>query len=156
MVVYQFNNEPYRLFLALCASGLPQTDQFIHGTLQKHILREIRVTEAAVKGNVAWNNRSNRFTVTSDKITEAKNDQEGEGEDDAADERMQGEAGAASKPTRNNPVLYTIYGQSCSAAKSFQSSICTYSIKEVREYHAEIPKFQSICFKRMKIADLTR
>ena len=82
MVVYQFNNEPYRLFLALCASGLPQTDQFIHGTLQKHILREIRVTEAAVKGNVAWNNRSNRFTVTSDKITEAKNDQEGEGEDE--------------------------------------------------------------------------
>lgn len=126
MIVRQFNNDPYRLFLAVCASGLPQTDLFIQGTLQKHIVRELRITEAAKKGTAIWYSKRRRYMISTDKSVEANEDPDREG---VADEDIDyvpsnEKAGVFPRPTRKNAALYTMYGQSCATARSFQSSLC--------------------------------
>ena len=122
MLTYQFNNEPIRLFLACLASGLPQADQFVNTSLQKFMLREMRTHAAAVEGNVSWVPQMKRYTMHG--IEKDK------GDDEDADDGVGGEGGAETgatpRPTINNPMLSTVYGQSLVMAKSFQGAICTF------------------------------
>lgn len=144
---HQFNNEPLRLLLASLSCGLRPTDAFITSTLQKHLFREMKISDLAVKNREAlrWNGLNKRWAVTtttgngSGKPGGADMDGDGEGEDDDDLERefsVEAPGGADTSasatsldgrpaiPTKQNPVLVTIYGQICIAAKSYQSGIC--------------------------------
>ncbi|THH04363.1 hypothetical protein EW145_g5576 [Phellinidium pouzarii] len=127
ILTYQFNNEPVRIFLAALASGLAQTDQVINTSFQKFLLREMRIGVAAVEGNVQWVNHVRRYALSS--IVSEKQDAE-EPEEAGAD-NTGGDSEQAreifkeitAKPTKYNPVLPTLYGQSLIMAKSYQSAI---------------------------------
>lgn len=139
MTRYQFNNEPLRILLASIASGLRPTDAFITSTLQKHLFREMKLADAAVKNpeSLRWNPTNRRYAHTSTGAGSAKAGEDGDvGEDDDMDVDAEGDrAHHASTsaipsddlelPTKQNPVIVTIYGQICIAAKSYQSAICT-------------------------------
>lgn len=131
---HQFNNEPMRLLLSTLASGLRPTDSFISSTLQKHLLREVRLSDGAVKTPelLKWNNSSQRYHLGT--VKSAPGDEAIKGadapEDDAEDAGDVAEPTPTSDkqplwlPTKNNPVPVTLYGQLCLAAKSYQSAIC--------------------------------
>ena len=131
---HQFNNEPMRLLLSSLSSGLRPADSFISSTLQKHMLREVRLSDGAVKTPelLKWHNASQRYHLGTAKSA---------GDDDAikgadAPEDDAEEFGDATEPapssdkrplwlpTKNNPIPVTLYGQLCLAAKSYQSAIC--------------------------------
>ncbi|EPQ55553.1 TPR-like protein [Gloeophyllum trabeum ATCC 11539] len=130
--IHQFNNEPFRLLCATLASGLPQTDAFIVSTLQKHILRDLKIHDTAVKNRDAlkWNVVSHRWTMAS--AGSSKTDDGDEGVDDDAAEFVRGasitttssDSAKPPYPTTHNPMIVGIYGQICCAAKSYQSAIC--------------------------------
>lgn len=134
---YQFNNEPLRILLASISSGLRPTDAFITSTLQKHLFRELKLSDAAVKTPEAlrWNPLNKRYAHTGAGMASAKGDDGDAGEDDDMDIDADGDRSqhttmstAMSEkfelPTKQNPVIVTIYGQICIAAKSYQSAIC--------------------------------
>ncbi|KAI0063565.1 TPR-like protein [Artomyces pyxidatus] len=118
--IYQFNNEPLRLLTASLASGYRSTDSFITSTLQKHLFREIRLSDSAVKGRdtLKWNAGTRRWGLTASKSGEGDEVPEDE-QVGPADEKVP----AAELPTKDNPILATIYGQISLAAKSYQSAI---------------------------------
>ncbi|KAH6893966.1 hypothetical protein BKA70DRAFT_1160794 [Coprinopsis sp. MPI-PUGE-AT-0042] len=141
---HQFNNEPLRLLLASLSCGLRPTDAFITSTLQKHLFREMKISDSAVKNRdgLRWNGLNKRWAVTPTGSGSGKSgggDMEGDGEgedDDDLERELSAEipAGADTSsatnvegrpaiPTKQNPVLVTIYGQICIAAKSYQSGI---------------------------------
>jgi general transcription factor 3C polypeptide 3 (transcription factor C subunit 4) len=139
--VHQFNNEPLRILLASLASGMRPTDSFIVSTLQKHILREIKLGDMAVKNPDAlkWNALNKRW-VAAQGSTSAKGVEADDGmDDDIADENTnenpppsgglqdkdKANAPRAEMPTKSNPYIVAVYGQICIAAKSYQSAICT-------------------------------
>ncbi|TFK50646.1 TPR-like protein [Heliocybe sulcata] len=130
MNVHQFNNEPLRLLCATLASGLRQTDSFIISTLQKHMLREMKIHDTAVKDREAlrWGPVGRRYVLA------PGGPNKGEEADDAAGDdvgdAIQNETEATPDtgpnrflPTRHNPMLIGLYGQICCAAKSYQSAI---------------------------------
>lgn len=131
---YQFNNEPMRLLLSSLASGLRPTDSFISSTLQKHLLREVRLSDGAVKTPefLRWNNSGQRYHLGT--VKSGGDDETIKGADAAEDDAE--DAGDAAEPTpatdkkplwlpmKNNPYPVTLYGQLCLAAKSYQSAIC--------------------------------
>jgi general transcription factor 3C polypeptide 3 (transcription factor C subunit 4) len=130
--IYQFNNEPLRILLASLASGMQSTDSFITSTLQKHIFRELRLADTAVKhpDGLKWNQLNRRWVIA----TGSKPVEDNEiGEDDATMDiplAPQKEKGKTSEsrprlPTTNSPIPFATYGQICIAAKSYQSAICT-------------------------------
>ncbi|KAF8549682.1 TPR-like protein [Imleria badia] len=130
--VYQFNNEPMRLLLSSLASGLRPTDSFISSTLQKHMLREVRLSDGAVKTPelLKWNNSSQRYHLTvksagDDEAIKGGDAPEDDAEDagDAADPAPTSDKKPLWLPTKNNPLPVTLYGQLCLAAKSYQSAI---------------------------------
>jgi general transcription factor 3C polypeptide 3 (transcription factor C subunit 4) len=119
--------------MAALASGLRPTDSFIMSTLQKHLFREMKLGDAAVKNkdSLKWNPLNRRYAPTS-----AATNNVGEG-DDAVDDDVEDIAGEdvpeetpidksslPPTPTKNNPLTVAIYGQICAAAKSYQSAIC--------------------------------
>ncbi|TFK26991.1 TPR-like protein [Coprinopsis marcescibilis] len=164
---HQFNNEPLRLLLACLASGLRPTDAFITSTLQKHLFREMKLADMAVKSpeSLRWNSLNKRWAGNIVSKGEGKKgaggDEDVDGEEDAEGEEEDGDEGAGETvtvisgsgsepaqassahvekasgaagtelhvegrsklPTKHNPVLVTIYGQICIAAKSYQSAI---------------------------------
>ena len=125
MFMHQFNNEPFRLFLVALASGLPQTDEFVDTRLQKFILREMRISEAAVKDNVAWVQNSRRYALPRSTKPTEDNDEDDDDEADSVENtlakvRQEG----TMKPSKDNPVVVAIHGLSCLACKSYQSAIC--------------------------------
>lgn len=122
MLIRQFNNEPIRLFLACLASGLAQADTFVNTTLQKFLLREMRTHAAAVDGTVYWVPSLKRYTMNS---SVGKEDVE-EGDEEGAG--VEAEKGIPPKPTKHNPMIALVYGQSLCVAKSFQSAICKFLI----------------------------
>ena len=138
ITTHQFNNEPFRILLASLSSGLRATDAFITSTLQKHLFREIKMADAAVKdpGLLKWNPVNKRYALTSQGKTSGTGVTNGADEDDARDDDMDdvvttvggGESqeivGAPKIPTKHNPIIVTIYGQICIAARSYQSAIC--------------------------------
>ncbi|KAH7882558.1 hypothetical protein F5I97DRAFT_1906074 [Phlebopus sp. FC_14] len=127
---YQFNNEPFRILMSSLASGLRATDSFISSTLQKHMLRELRLSDGAVKTPelLKWNNSSRRYHLITAKATDDDDtakvadalEDEGEGADDADPTSIKK---SIRLPTKNNPMPVTLYGQLCLAAKSYQSAI---------------------------------
>ncbi|KDQ49967.1 hypothetical protein JAAARDRAFT_42458 [Jaapia argillacea MUCL 33604] len=142
--IHQFNNEPHRILAAALASGLRQTDVFIQSTLQKHLLRELKVCASAVKNKDAlrWNAQTKRYAVVSSSSSstsaskgkvedgEEAGDDEGEGDDqnegeetpNVGDDRS-GSSTWIKLPTSHNPMSVAVYGQICTAAKSYQSAI---------------------------------
>ncbi|KAH7927002.1 TPR-like protein [Leucogyrophana mollusca] len=130
---HQFNNEPHRILLATLASGLRSTDSFISSTLQKHILRELRLQDAATKTpeSLKWSIINRRYTLAamknSDGVDLAKANDGDEGLDDEGDEGAVedtvGDKKLLTMPTKNNPVPVALYGQITLAAKSYQSAL---------------------------------
>ncbi|TFY70716.1 hypothetical protein EVG20_g2295 [Dentipellis fragilis] len=136
---YQFNNEPLRLLSATLASGFHATDAYIVSTLQKHLLREVRLSDAAVKSkdNIRWSGRRwGLASVTSKgkavEDDDANEDDEGEGEGTAEEKKK-----IPDVPTKHNPILVTMYGQIALAAKSYQSAI--FYLLHAYDYCADDP-----------------
>ena len=129
MTVHQFNNEPLRLLLSFLSSGLRPTDAFITSTLQKHLFREIKLTDAAVNNpeTLKWNAVTRRWgPVVPGRIGDAA-EVDGDGEDDDLGSRSSEER--PDLPTKSNPVIIALYGQICIAARSYQSALCKFSHK---------------------------
>lgn len=135
---HQFNNEPLRILIASLASGLRNTDAFITSTLQKYLFREMKLFDVAVKnpGNLRWNPVNKRYTLKGGSSKDVG--EGGEGDDDGEEEEEEGgnedenanvivnepSDSTPALPTKENPLIVTIYGQICIAAKSYQSAIC--------------------------------
>lgn len=136
ITAHQFNNEPLRILLASLSSGLVPTDAFITSTLQKHLFREMKLSDTAVKHPemLKWNPLNKRYAPTGSKATEQEQEEE-EDNDEVTQDATIGSSTAAPTsapdtksglppiPTAFNPVIITIYGQICIAAKSYQSAI---------------------------------
>ena len=123
---YQFNNEPIRILLAALASGHRQLDAFVASAFQKAMLREVRFSDLAFSHpeQIKWNPSKRRFFNSA---AAAKNeyDDEGEGEDDTSTDPNQMQVDTPNLPKKPNPLLVTMYGQSCT---SYQSAICMFCI----------------------------
>lgn len=122
MFTYQFNNEPYRIFLATLASGLASAETMMNPNLQKFLLREARISTAAVNGKVRWMRRY----ALSEKQTAVE-----EADDaDMDNGNAEGEGGTkeGSRPTKYNPILPTVHAQSLIMSRSYQSGICERSV----------------------------
>ncbi|KAG1750557.1 uncharacterized protein EDB91DRAFT_1108147 [Suillus paluster] len=133
---HQFNNEAFRLLLVSLASGHRPTDSFVSSTLQKHTLRELRLHDAAVKTPelMKWNVIGRKYNMSSSGKEEPlkANEVEEEGDEEAeiagpaeshTTESTTTEKTAVQMPTKNNPIIVTLYGQMSLAAKSYQSAI---------------------------------
>lgn len=127
---HQFNNEPFRILISSLSNGLRATDSFISSTLQKHLFRELRLSDAAVRTPelLKWNSSSRRYNLSSTKAGEDDDATKGgdvldEEADDAGDADTSGDKRQPRLPTKNNPMPVAIYGQLCLAAKSYQSAI---------------------------------
>jgi general transcription factor 3C polypeptide 3 (transcription factor C subunit 4) len=160
IITHQFNNEPVRILLASLASGLRPTDSFIISTLQKHLLRELKINDTAVKNpdTLRWVPVNRRYAMTSTKSG-------GEGEDppEEEDDVMPDEGSVSSTekqnvprmPTKFNPIPLIVYGQMCTVAKSYQSAICM-SHHVFAELHIMTPNhIQFIYCMRMTIVRMT-
>ena len=117
---HQFNNEPFRILLASLASGYRATDSFLASTLSKHLLRELRAYDTAVKSpeSLRWNPTLHRFSVAGAK---AEDDDAAESAGDAPEGERR-----VRLPSKENPIGVALYGQICLAAKSYQSAICKF------------------------------
>jgi general transcription factor 3C polypeptide 3 (transcription factor C subunit 4) len=112
--------------LASLASGFRPTDSFIVSTLQKHLLRELKHNDVAVKSPelLKWTPSNRRYAVVATKGGDTE-DPADEDEDILPDEN----AHPIEKPnaprilTKQNPIPVAVYGQICTAAKSYQSAI---------------------------------
>lgn len=146
--MHQFNNEPQRILTACLSSGLRPTDAFITSTLQKHLFREMKLADLAVKNPAAlrWNPLIRRYAVAGagggkgepgDEEEEEMDVDLGNGADMAAgagggekgkdkERDKEGKQAPLEIPTKHNPILVAIYGQVCIAAKSYQSAICEF------------------------------
>ncbi|KAJ3569113.1 hypothetical protein NP233_g5266 [Leucocoprinus birnbaumii] len=134
ITAHQFNNEPLRILLASLSSGLVPTDAFITSTLQKHLFREMKLSDTAVKHpeTLKWNPLNKRYASTGSKATEQEQEEEDDNDEDAVTgpssttnptPAPDAKSGLPLIPTAFNPVIITIYGQICIAAKSYQSAI---------------------------------
>lgn len=116
--------------LASLASGFRPTDSFIVSTLQKHLLRELKHNDVAVKSPelLKWTPSNRRYAVVATKGGGDTEDPADDDEDILPDEI----AHPIEKPnaprilTKHNPIPVTVYGQICTAAKSYQSAICKF------------------------------
>ncbi|KAL4243959.1 Transcription factor Tfc4/TFIIIC-102/Sfc4 [Abortiporus biennis] len=129
---HQFNNEPFRILMASLGNGLHATDAFLASTLSKHLLRELKSNDLALKNpdSLRWNNTIKRYGIVGSSV-------KGEDEDEEPDVGAGvNESGGISSttpmaispdqiklPTKENPIGVAIYGQVCLAAKSYQSAL---------------------------------
>ncbi|KAF9039766.1 hypothetical protein BJ165DRAFT_337710 [Panaeolus papilionaceus] len=84
----QFNNKPLRILLASLASGLELTDSFFTSTLRKHLFRETKLSDMAVKnpGILRWNGLNRRYAATATTSSAARKKSEDGEEEKANDE----------------------------------------------------------------------
>jgi general transcription factor 3C polypeptide 3 (transcription factor C subunit 4) len=126
---HQFNNEPLRILLASLASGFHATDGFLANTLSKHLLRELKSTDTALRNPEAlrWNPILKRYGVGT------KTEEEDEPDVlEGSINRDESESAAGPKlPSKENPIGVAVYGQVCLAAKSYQSALCLYPVLTV-------------------------
>lgn len=122
---YQFNNEPLRILLASLGNGVRATDAFLASTLSKHLLREIRMADTAVKkpDAIRWNNTLRRYGLSSGRGVDVDDVDE---EDEVPRDGSSAPTEKARLPTKGNPVNVAVYGQICLAAKSYQSALCEF------------------------------
>jgi general transcription factor 3C polypeptide 3 (transcription factor C subunit 4) len=127
---HQFNNEPLRIMLASLASGFRPTDSFIVSTLQKHLLRELKQNDIAIKSPelLKWTPSNRRYAVIATKGGADTEDPADEDEDILPDENTNPveNPNAPRILTKHNPIPVAVYGQVCTAAKSYQSAICMF------------------------------
>ncbi|KAF7318926.1 hypothetical protein HMN09_00228400 [Mycena chlorophos] len=119
---YQFNNEGLRIFLAVMSSGLHTTDAFISSPLQKAIARDMRLAHVAATNpeQIRWFSHSKRFGTTNS----SKGDDDDDAQADDAGAAASSNSGTLPEVAKKlNPVIITLYGQMCVAAKSYQSAI---------------------------------
>lgn len=118
---HQFNNEPLRILLASLASGYEATDAFLASTLSKHLLRELKSNDTALKNPEAlrWNSTLKRYSAG----TKADDEDEADGVEDVPEGQRRPKL-----PSKENPIGVAIYGQICLAAKSYQSAICRFPV----------------------------
>jgi len=121
IVIHQFNNEPLRMLCACLASGYRSTDAFIASTLQKHLFREMRLHDAAVHNKEAlkWNAIPRRWGMNKSGEADEGADDEPNAEGVEGDEKNP----ASQPPTKDDPVIFALYGHICLAGKSYQSTI---------------------------------
>ncbi|KAL4078076.1 hypothetical protein J3A83DRAFT_4356769 [Scleroderma citrinum] len=128
---HQFNNEPLRILISTLSSGLRATDAFICSTLQKHLFREVRLSDAAIRTPelLKWSMASRRYNLSVKGAVDGDGGTKGfevldEDGDEAGEEA---EPSDDKKPvrllTKNNPMPVMLYGQLCLAAKSYQSAL---------------------------------
>ncbi|KAI9062521.1 TPR-like protein [Trametes sanguinea] len=120
---HQFNNEPIRVLLSSLGSGLKATDAFLVSTLSKHLLRETRLADAAVKDpdSLRYNTTQRRYGLAG---SSGKADADDLPEDDDEVEAAGiTELERAKLPTKPNPLNVAVYGQILLAAKSYQSAL---------------------------------
>lgn len=114
--------------MASLSSGLRPTDAFITSTLQKHLFREMKLSDTAVKNPeiLKWNNMNKRYAPSArEKGGEHDDDDPDDDDGPGGEPEVTGErANLPEIPKKNNPVIIAIYGQICIAAKSYQSAIC--------------------------------
>ena len=108
--------------MASLGNGLRATDAFLASTLSKHLLREIKLADAALKkpDAVRWNTTLRRYGLGTNK----GDDDDVDEEDEAQREGSTVSAEKARLPQKANPVNVAVYGQICLAAKSYQSALC--------------------------------
>ncbi|KAI0339047.1 TPR-like protein [Trametopsis cervina] len=124
---HQFNNEPLRILLASLGSGLRPTDAFLASTLSKHMLREVRANDTALKNpeSLRWNPVLKRYGVGA-KVEEDDDDQDALEMGPSGSKEIGEAPGGGPKPrppTKENPNGVALYGQICLAAKSYQSAL---------------------------------
>ena len=87
------------------------------------MLREVRFSDLAFSHpeQIKWNSSKHRF-FNSAAAAKTEYDDEGE-EDDTGADPNQMQTDAPSLPKKQNPLLVTMYGQSCT---SYQSAICVF------------------------------
>ncbi|KAI0372638.1 TPR-like protein [Pilatotrama ljubarskyi] len=120
---HQFNNEPIRILISSLGSGLRATDAFLVSTLSKHLLRETRLADAAVKDpeSLRYNTAQRRYGLVG---TSGKGDADDvPEEDDEVEAPAITELERAKLPTKPNPLNVAVYGQILLAAKSYQSAL---------------------------------
>ena len=132
--------------LASLASGLQPTDQFISNTLQKYLLREMKVSDAAVRGDVQYSQSNGRF-VTLNKSVEDNADEDEPLPAEEGDTEKPDKGNIPKRPTRTNPVLITIHGQTMNASKAFQGSICWVLLTFNADFFADsVPRLPATSF----------
>lgn len=124
---HQFNNEPIRILLGSLGNGLHATDAFVASTLTKHMLREIRSVDTALKSpeSLRWNPTLRRYGIGT---TSGENNDGDEGDADKDEAQATTAAGQSTEqpklPSKSNPIIVALYGQLCLALKSYQSALC--------------------------------
>ncbi|KAF7979955.1 hypothetical protein HWV62_40398 [Athelia sp. TMB] len=132
ITTHQFNNEAIRILLASLASGWRPTDAFIIATLQKHLLRELRIHETAVKAPdlLKWIPHSKRYAPKIQKGEEC--DDVVENEDELLQDEDADTSALSSKdnptvatfiPTKPNPIALAVYGQISIDVRSYQTAL---------------------------------
>lgn len=123
---HQFNNEPIRILLGSLGNGLHATDAFVASTLTKHMLREIRSVDTALKSpeSLRWNPTLRRYGIGT---TSGENNDGDEGDADKDEAEATTAAGQSNEqpklPSKSNPIIVALYGQLCLALKSYQSAL---------------------------------
>jgi general transcription factor 3C polypeptide 3 (transcription factor C subunit 4) len=122
---HQFNNEPLRILLATIGSGLRATETLIQPNFQKHVYRELKMTDAIAQGkDIKWNPARGRYVLADEK------DEDVEAESNQMPSKKTSEAKSKSRilkhklPTKPNPFHLSFYGMLCTSAKSYQSGLC--------------------------------
>ncbi|KAI0730796.1 TPR-like protein [Earliella scabrosa] len=117
---HQFNNEPLRVLVSSLASGLRATDAFLVSTLSKHLLREARLADAAVKDpeSLRYNTAQRRWNFQgSSRADDAPDD------DDDVETPAVSELERSRLPVKPNAVNVAVYGHILLAARSYQSAL---------------------------------
>jgi general transcription factor 3C polypeptide 3 (transcription factor C subunit 4) len=94
----------------------------------------MKLSDTAVKHpeTLRWNPLNKRYVPAGSKTTEQDQEEDEDNEDvtrvseEAAATPPDNKTGLPPLPTAYNPVIITIYGQICIAAKSYQSAICAF------------------------------
>ncbi|KIM61704.1 hypothetical protein SCLCIDRAFT_1215803 [Scleroderma citrinum Foug A] len=129
---HQFNNEPLRILVSTLSSGLRATDSFISSTLQKHLFREVRLSDAAIRTPelLKWSSASRRYHLSSTKGagevdvgTKGLDILDEDGEDAGDYAEPSDDKKPVRLPTKNNPMPVMVHGQLCLTAKSYQSAL---------------------------------
>jgi general transcription factor 3C polypeptide 3 (transcription factor C subunit 4) len=100
----------------------------------------MKLSDMAVKnpGNLRWNPLNKRYAMRGGATMDANEEGDGEEEEEEEEDGDRDEnavsissepsvsktAATPCIPTKVNPLIVTIYGQICIAAKSYQSAIC--------------------------------
>ncbi|KAI0696177.1 TPR-like protein [Cytidiella melzeri] len=123
---HQFNNEPLRILIASLGNGLAATDAFLASTLSKHMLRDLRANDTALKNpdTLRWNPVTKRYGTGTK--AEEEDDQDVPESVPVSEKFVGGTSLGVHQPklpTKENPIGVAIYGQICLAAKSYQSAL---------------------------------